>query len=223
MIVHYGASGAERKRLAEVVAKEIGVDARYLGAPSFSYQMDYFTVDREGALVFDDEFAGDESERVFNAIADAGFIPMEEDPVGRPNTKLAVQMPPLTGDELSRLESLIASKESLIKKAIGASSLMVKEIDGKLTFDWFKTGGTPEETTAYYQFVSALYSTAKKAKRINAKDKPVENEKYALLNRYRLYRIKVFIRNTNTTLVMLTRKTAGFTSRTIRTLGGTMP
>ena len=51
MIVHYRVSGKEKKRLAEVIAKKIGVDPIYQGAPTFSYQMDYFTVDREGALV----------------------------------------------------------------------------------------------------------------------------------------------------------------------------
>ena len=64
MIVHYRVNGKERKRLAEVIAKEIGVDAIYQGAPTFSYQMDYFTVDREGALVFDDENYSDEVDRV---------------------------------------------------------------------------------------------------------------------------------------------------------------
>ena len=77
MIIHYRASGKDRKKLAEIVAKEIGVDAIYQGAPTFSYQMDYFTVDREGALVFDDELTGDESERVLDRIAAAGFTPDE--------------------------------------------------------------------------------------------------------------------------------------------------
>lgn len=178
MIVHYGANGKERKRLAETIVKEIGVDAIYQGAPTFSYRMDQFTVDREGALVFDDEKGGDEAERVFDAIAAAGFTPIDDEEE-EPDTKLAVQMPPLDGDELSRLESLIASKESLIKKAIGADSLKVEEIGGKLTFDWFTGEGTPEEMTAYYQLVSALYNTAKNATRITGKDRPVENEKYA--------------------------------------------
>ena len=79
--------------------------------------MDYFTVDREGALVFDDENYSDEVERVFNAIADAGFTPDEGEEYE--GTGLAIQMPMMTGDEISRLEALIESKESLIKKAIG--------------------------------------------------------------------------------------------------------
>ena len=85
----------------------------------------------------------------------------------------------MSGDEVSRLESLIESKESLIRKAIGADSLMVGEKDGKLDFPWFKTDASPEEIKAYMDFVTALCNKAKEAKRITAKDKPVENEKYA--------------------------------------------
>ena len=59
------------------VAKEIGVDAIYQGAPTFSYKMDYFTVDREGALVLDDEDFGEEAERVLDAIAAAGFTAVQ--------------------------------------------------------------------------------------------------------------------------------------------------
>lgn len=173
MIIHYKASGKERKRLAEVVAKEIGVDAKYEGAPSFSYTMDYFTVDRSGALIFDDEMYGDEAKRVIDKIEKAGFTPGEDE------SGLAIQMPMMDGDEISRLESLIESKETLIKKAIGADSLMVGEKDGKLDFPWFKADADPDEIVAYTHFVTALCRTAKQATRITGKDKPVENEKYA--------------------------------------------
>ena len=177
MIIHYRANGKERKKLAEVIAKEIGVDAIYQGAPTFSYKMDYFTVDREGALVLDDEDFGEETERVLNAIAEAGFTPQEDEM--EESTGMAIQMPEMTGDELSRLEALIESKGSLLKKAIGADSLMVGEKDGKLDFAWFKADATPDEIKAYMDLVTALCKMAKEAKRITAKDKPVENEKYA--------------------------------------------
>ena len=179
MIIHYRASGKDRKKLAEIVAKEIGVDAIYQGAPTFSYQMDYFTVDREGALVFDDELAGDESERVLDRIAAAGFTPDEGEDEIEEKTGLAIQMPAMTGDEISRLEQLIESKESLIKKAIGADSLAVGEKDGKLDFAWFKADAEPDEVKAYMDLVTALCEMAKKATRVTGKDKPVENEKYA--------------------------------------------
>ena len=179
MIIHYRASGKDRKRLAQVIAKEIGVDAKYEGAPSFSYKMDYFTVDRTGALIFDDEFYGDEAERVLNKIEKEGFTPDEGDNDMEEKSGLAIQMPMMTGDEISRLESLIESKETLIKKAIGADSLMVGEKDGKLDFPWFRADADPDEVKAYMDFVTALCKTAKEATRITGKDKPVENEKYA--------------------------------------------
>lgn len=179
MIIQYRASGKDRKKLAEVIAKEIGVDAIYQGAPTFSYHIDYFTVDREGALVFDDGLAGDESERVLDRIAEAGFIPDEGEDEMEEKTGLAIQMPAMTGDEISRLEQLIESKESLIKKAIGADSLAVGEKDGKLDFAWFKADAEPDEVKAYMDLVTALCEMAKKATRVTGKDKPVENEKYA--------------------------------------------
>ena len=75
------------------------------------------------------------------------------------------------GDEISRLESLIESKETLIKKAIGSDSLMVGEKDGKLDFPWFKADAEPDEVIAYTHFVTALCRTAKEATRITGKDK----------------------------------------------------
>lgn len=179
MIIHYRASGTERKRLAQTIAKEIGVDAIYQGAPTFSYKMDYFTVDREGTLVFDDENGGDEAERVLDAIAAAGFIPAEEEEDMNEQTGMAIQMPMMDGEEISRLEQLIASKESLIKKAVGAESLTVGEKDGKLDFAWFRADAGPDEVKAWMDLVTALCRTAKDAKRIAGKDRPVENEKYA--------------------------------------------
>jgi len=85
----------------------------------------------------------------------------------------------LDGDGLSRLESLIESKETLLKKAIGTDSLRIEDSDGKISFPWFKTDVTDDERIAYMQLCSALYALAKNAKRITGKDHPVENEKYS--------------------------------------------
>ena len=73
----------------------------------------------------------------------------------------------------------IESKESLIKKALGAENLMVGETDGKLDFAWFKADSEPDEVKANMHLVTALCDTAKRSRRVNAKDQPVENEKYA--------------------------------------------
>ena len=176
MKVNYNVTGKERKRLAQTIGKAIGVDAIYKGVPTCAYEIDYFTIDREGALIFDDVQDSQEVELVFDAIAAAGFEPQDS---GDNERGIAIQMPMMSGDEISLLEALIESKESLIRKAIGTDSLMVSEKDGKLDFPWFPADSSPEEIKAYMDFVTALCNKAKEAKRITAKDKPVENEKYA--------------------------------------------
>ena len=176
MKVNYNVKRKERKLLAQTIGKAIGVDAIYKGVPTCAYEIGYFTVDREGALIFDDTADSHEVEQVFDAIAAAGFEPQDSD---EENSGIAIQMPMMTGDEISRLEALIESKERLIKKAIGADSLMVGEKDGKLDFAWFPANAAPQEIRAYMDFVTALCNKAKESKRITAKDKPVDNEKYA--------------------------------------------
>lgn len=52
-------------------------------------------------------------------------------------------------DEISRLEKLVESKETLLKKAIGADSLMIGEKDGKLDFPWLKSDAGLEEIHAF--------------------------------------------------------------------------
>lgn len=74
MKVNYNATGKERKRLAQAIGKAIGVDAIYKGVPTCAYEIGYFTVDREGTLIFDDAADSHEIEQVFDAIAAAGFL-----------------------------------------------------------------------------------------------------------------------------------------------------
>ena len=176
MITNYKAEGTERKRMVQTIAKEIGVDPVYQGPPTFAYQIGIYTVDRDGALVFDGELGDDETERVFDALADAGFTPQEPEDE---DEGISIQMPMIDGDSLSRLEQLVAAKESLIKKALGAESLLIEEKDGKLSFPWLSADTTPDEIHAYTIFITALVNKAGKAKRVTAKDRPVDNEKYA--------------------------------------------
>lgn len=176
MEIKYNVAGPERKRLAQVIAKELGIDAIYKGVPTYSYEMDYFTLTKDGTLVFDDQWKDAlDTERVFIAIDLAGFEKAEPEE----EEKLTISMPLMSGDEISRLEALIESKESLIRKALEVDSLPVIEEDGKLSFPWFRADADPDDVNAYMLFITALCRMAKNAKRVNGKDHEVENEKYA--------------------------------------------
>ena len=69
----YNVIGKERKRLVQTISKQTGADAKYLGAPTFAYAVDYFTVDRNGMVTFDDRADSEEIEELIEALAEAGF------------------------------------------------------------------------------------------------------------------------------------------------------
>lgn len=94
---------------------------------------------------------------------------------------LAIELPKdgFTEANISNLEKLVESKASLIKNALGADCLTIEQTEDTLRFPWFRFGISPEEINAYSRFISALCTMAKEQKRITAKEKPVDNEKYA--------------------------------------------
>ena len=61
MTLRYNLTGADRKRLVNAISEITGVPAKYLGAPSFAYQVDYFTIDRNGGVTFDDRADSEET------------------------------------------------------------------------------------------------------------------------------------------------------------------
>ena len=79
----------------------------------------------------------------------------------------------------ANLDRIIESKGNLLRKALGTDTLSYEIADGKVRFPWFRISGSPEEVTAYTQLITALAEMAKNSKRITAKERPVDNEKYA--------------------------------------------
>lgn len=54
MVLHFNVKGESRKAMVKAIEKELGVKARYLGVPSCSYEVGYYTVGRNGELEFAD-------------------------------------------------------------------------------------------------------------------------------------------------------------------------
>ena len=180
MILHFNVKGEVRKAMVKAIQEETGIKPKYLGMPSAAYEIGDYTVGRNGELEFPDETDLEGSSAVIDAcVMAAGVSPAEWKENMEEQRGLAIQMPMMSGDEISRLEQLIASKESLIMKAVGTDSLAVGEKDGKLDFPWFREDADPDEVKAYMDLVTALCRQAKESKRITGKDRPVENEKYA--------------------------------------------
>jgi len=97
-------------------------------------------------------------------------------------TGLSISIPDEGCDEacVARLEKIIASKESLLKKALGADSLSVLREDGKLVFPWFDSTPDAEVVKACGNLIKALMAMARNSKRVTAKEKDTDNAKYAM-------------------------------------------
>lgn len=177
MTINYNVTGPARKKLVQTIAEILECDAKYLGVPSCAYQIDYFTVDKNGSLSFDDRADSDEIEQLIEALCERGFeAEVEAEEIG-----LEIQMPKSTLDALAldNLRRLLETKGSLIKKALGVDALPITEEDDKVCFPWFSGEPTADEVKAYSHFVSALCEMARNAKRVTAKEKETDNEKYA--------------------------------------------
>jgi len=176
---NFNVTGKQRQKLAKAIAGITGSEAIYKNAPTYEYEIGDFILGRNGEVLCEDGNALDE---LITSLAEEGYTPaIEADADTGRESGIAIQMPMtgFDGDAISRLEQLVESKETLIKKSIGADSLMIGEQNGKLDFAWFKKDASPEEIHAYMSLVTALCKMAKEVKRITAKDRNVENEKYA--------------------------------------------
>lgn len=198
MTIYYNAT--DRKPLVKAISEFTGTKPVYLKTPTYAYQIDYFTVTREGNLEFDDSADSEEIEKLIEALAQHGFIaestecaseqqepafddePLEasaapEDEI----TGICISMPRsiFTDANLENLKSLIAAKRSLICKALGTDDLPLEITDTKVSFPWFPGQPDADSVKAYDTFICKLCEMARNQKRVNATEKQVDNEKYA--------------------------------------------
>jgi hypothetical protein len=73
MRIHYNVTGEQRKALVKVIADTIGAKAAYKGMPTAAYEIDCFTVTKDGTLEFSDRSDSEEVETVLEALGAAGF------------------------------------------------------------------------------------------------------------------------------------------------------
>lgn len=181
MEMRFNVTGARRKELAKATGEALGSEPIYKGAPSFAYAVSNVTISKDGTLAWDERIDEATMQNLRGRLRELGFVP-EEDEVDHDDlcNTLTIEMP-LTGftdAALENLDRLIASKAALIKKAIGANALPVVRTETTLRFHWFSFSATGEEVSAYSRFIGALCAAAKEQKRVQAREKAVENEKY---------------------------------------------
>ena len=73
MEVRYNVTGERRKELVQVISEITGARAFYQFMPTCNYIVDFFTITKDGTLIFDDRSDSEEVEIVLEGIAEAGF------------------------------------------------------------------------------------------------------------------------------------------------------
>ena len=205
METRYNVTGEKRKEMVEVISGVVGMRAVYMRMPTCAYAISNITVSRDGTLAWDERTDSRTIEKVKEALAAAGFTAEEteetaqeagteeetaepenhaEEPETAPqgaDLGLTVAMPreSFTDAALENLRKLVDAKGSLIKKALAVDSLPIETDGEKVSFPWFAEGQDSESVKAYTHFITALCDMARNQKRITAKEKPADNEKYA--------------------------------------------
>ena len=188
MTIRYNVTGTKRKELVQLIANFTGCEPKYKGAPTFAYEVDYFTIDKSGALSFDDRADSEVIERLLEMLYDNGFeaeaLPETDEPtwVTEQQTDGAglIITIPFENVSVGNLTKLLEVKGNLIKKALGIDDLPLAMNDDSVSFLWFKDDVlSTEYINAYTEFVSLLCQMTTKQKRITATEKEYDNEKYA--------------------------------------------
>ncbi len=229
MELKYNVTGSERKSLVGAISTALNSPTKYLGAPTFAYEVGSYHIDKIGTLTGPDNldledalhqqgFGADGDTRHYDepdtyesGLGGMGATPDFEDlrmdgreelGLGRtrhenfqgengmqasdvPETDedigLVIEMPraSFTDTALENLKRLVESKGSLIKKALGAETLELEIADDIVRFPWFEDGTDPDAVKAYTHFVAALCEMARAQKRVTAKEKETDNDKYA--------------------------------------------
>lgn len=174
----FNVTGGERKKLVATIAEWLGYGQKYLGAPTFAYEIGAVRVDKDGTATLPDSLAEDTVEALIEHLYEEGFTAESNAP---DEMRLCISMPrsSFPGDTLANLESILKAKGELIKKALGITEVTVLKGEDKIDFPWFTGQRTPEEIQAYDKFICALCEMARTQKRVTAKEKAVDNEKYA--------------------------------------------
>lgn len=181
MRIQYNVTKENRKDLVEVISQALQEKATYQGMPTASYQIENFTVTKDGALEW---YAAEDTEleKVLTAIQDAGFEEQNEEQEGEDSmrdedTGLTIEMP-IDKVNVGNLTNLLHSKGSLIRKALGVDDLKFEIKEDRIAFPWFKEVPEPDEVQAYTKFISLLCKLTTEQKRVSPNEHPVTNEKY---------------------------------------------
>ena len=232
MQIKYHLEGRERKALLAGIREILQDTPKYMGPPTFSFEIGPYTIDRHGTLDCPDHLDSKQVDMLIRELERDGFVgeqigepvklieqkmsemPKQEIVTPRLESldRLSVEMPQdgMTPTAMDNLRRLVASKETLLKKALGTDSLPITEHADRIEFGWFRPTDDQAEINAYSQLALGLCELARTQKRVLSSERLVESDRYTL--RCLLLRIGFIGDGFKTSRKLLLRNLEGSTS-----------
>lgn len=173
LTTEYGLTGSNRRALVRVIEKTLGVKAHCTRKPDFCYHFaDGIRIDNHGVLTIEDP---QNHLELLAELDKAGYPTGMED---RIEISISIPKEGFGKTELERLHQIIASKTTVIQKALEIDALPIEVGEDAIVFPWFPIKPNPKDLQAYIQLITLIAKLAKNSKRVLAKDHEVENERY---------------------------------------------
>ena len=165
-----------RKKLVKEIEQITESKAKYLGAPTFAYEIAEFRVNRDGTIESEDDY---ELKILIESLAFQGILTRESEEAEPEEDHLTIWMPTdsLSRDAIDNLKRIAEAKQELFKRAFGGDISILDEGD-RVGFPWFPLPQNSDEMNAYSHFIERICNMARIQKRVSIKQHPVENEKY---------------------------------------------
>ncbi len=179
MSIPYNLTGAARKALVQTISEILGKPAVYQGAPTFAYAIDFYSVDKNGTLIYPDDADMVAVRRLINSLSERGYQSTEA--LDDPNT-FTVELPRagFSATALDNLQKIIVSKAELFKRALGTDTVDVEVLEDKLRFPWFTLHGLEGEVDAFTKLIVGICDMAKRQKRVVARERTITNDKFTM-------------------------------------------
>ena len=183
-----------RKELINTLSEVLHEKPRSCGAPSFAYEFSLCRVDREASLHLASTIVAQSAMSAVTLLNQRGFEaeivddcsgigkapdqPTEENNSDEYHT-VFIEQEKISPETLAKLEQIVSSKATLLRKALGDSPLSIVTTPRGYAFPWFQIASDEKRRQAYTTLIEKLIEFARERTRVTASDKETDNPKYA--------------------------------------------
>lgn len=168
----------EKKKAVELIAGILNTEMKYLGMPSAAYEAGGWSIDRNMLLKSPALMDSDavQIREICDALVTADYAASDQ---------MMIEVIPDEMDvgNIEKINALLASKASLIKRAFGTELEPTASITQVgFAFAFYSASLAYADVIAAIQFSCRVHDQAASQKRVTGKDKSSDNEKYDFRN-----------------------------------------